>query len=193
MRKFRKLRKQLQETKDAVEKDSSKLVDAGETIKQLKEALDKCESRKRSVCIAKRNEVSSTEIRRDFETAAKQLGRKAKSKSKPLQVFCVSSWAFSQLSKGDTSYPGFPRIRDTGIPALQQWLGETTLPTRDRNALAFLEDVISLDCSMRLWLEDTSEEFKMTGLQRNGIEDLFDGQLAALKKVCSDSGEPLLC
>jgi hypothetical protein len=140
------------------------------------------ESKMKEVCIKNRNKVSMKEIRQDFEAAAKHMGRK--SDSHPLQVFCVSSWAFVSFKKGKEPLPGFRKALDTGIPVLQKWLIETTLGTRDRNAVAFLEDVVTLELSMAPWLSDTSDEYKMLESQRDVMEDMFDRKLQDLVKVC---------
>lgn len=184
LKKYRELQNKAREAKDNAERDGNSLFKALEKITALEQGLENCESRKRAVCIKNRNLVSTTEIRKDFDAAARQVGRKGN--GKPLQVFCVSSWAFTQLSNGGPPFPGFPKIQDSGIPNLQDWLGEATLPTRNRNALSFLEDIVSLELSMVPWLVDTSVEFKMTGAQRNNVEDFFDKHFQNLIKVCHD-------
>ena len=170
----------MKEAKENAERDGSKLFNATKKIEDLNKALKRSESRKLHACIENRNRVSTTEIRKDFEAARRQMG--CKDNGQPLQVFCVSSWAFTILNIKDV-FQGFPKLHDTGIPRLQNWLCETTLPTRDRNAVAFLEDLVSLELSMVPWLADTSVEFKMSGGQRTNVESFFTKQFDNLKKV----------
>lgn len=81
----------------AIGNDGAYLYKLNSRIKVIENAFMRLDSDKRGACVKNRNEVSTKEIRQDFEAAAKQMGRKGD--SKPLQVFCVSSWAFVQLAK----------------------------------------------------------------------------------------------
>ncbi|KAH9214053.1 hypothetical protein DL95DRAFT_504805 [Leptodontidium sp. 2 PMI_412] len=178
-KKRKELQAKMKEAKENADRDGNKLFDATKRMKAIEQALAECESRKFRACVKNRNKVSTTEIRKDFESARRQMG--CKDEMKPLQVFCVSSWAFTLLNDKKI-FPGFPKLQDSGIPKLQDWLCETTLPTRDQNALAFLEDLISLELSMVPWLADTSVEFKMSGGQRTNVEKYFTEQFDNLKK-----------
>lgn len=151
-------------------------------IQKLENAMLECERRKMAVCIKNRNSISKLGIRKDFEATRKEMGFNGS--SKPLPVFCVSSWAFSDHSKEKKSIVGFPRKEDTGIPELQKWLNSLGLPSRDRNALAFLEDLVSLELSMAPWLAGESVEYKLSGVQRNNIANLFAKRFQNLKEVC---------
>jgi len=153
-----------------------------------------CESRQKAACIKSRNEVSTQELRHDYENASKQMGSR---NQKPLQVFCVSALAFADMKKGAALVEGFLKLSDTGVPKLQRWLTETTLSARDRSAIQFLEDVVSLELSMEPWIADTSAEFKMAQTQRELLEDSFDLKFDRLSKVCLYMGsfrlvDPLL-
>jgi len=161
--------------------EGGKLYKAHGKVKILENALVKCESRKMAACIKNRNQVSTREIRQDYDTAAKQMGHK---NTKPLQVFCVSSWAFVEFAKNAPNLSGFQTVADTGIPTLQEWLIETTLGTRDRNAMLFLEDIISLEMSMSPWIADSSAEFKMAETQREAVDEMFEKNLKKLRSVC---------
>jgi hypothetical protein len=180
-KKMKELHAKMKETDSAIDNDGAYLYRLNSRIKEIEIAFMRLESRKKGVCIKNRNEVSTKEIRQDFEAAVKQMGRMGD--SKPLQVFCVSSWAFVHLTKGAGPFPGFRKGPDTGIPALQTWLVETTLGTRNHNAVSFLESVVSLELSMVPWLADTSDEYKMPVSQRDVVEDMFDNNFQDLVKV----------
>ncbi len=116
----------------------------------------------------------------DFKAAAEQMCDS--NSSKPLPIFCVSAKAFVGLRKGQPLI-GFPRLNDSGIPVLQKWLNETTFANRDRNALAFLEDIFSLELSMIPWLADTSADFRISKAQRKDIEASFAKHFQELEEV----------
>jgi hypothetical protein len=180
-KKAKELHAKMKEIDSVIDNDGAYLYKINRKIKEIEIASMRSESRKKGACIKNRNEVSTKEIRQDFEAAAKQMGRKGD--SKPLRVFCVSSWAFVHLTKGAEPFPGFRKLSETGIPALQTWLVETTLGTRDHNAVSFLESVVSLELSMVPWLADTSDEYKMPVSQRDVVEDMFDNNFQELVKV----------
>ncbi|EKD14365.1 uncharacterized protein L3040_008278 [Drepanopeziza brunnea f. sp. 'multigermtubi'] len=173
----------IKEAKIGADKAGSSLHSATEKISALEQALKDSESRKLAVCVKNRNDVSATEIRRDFEGASKYLSRKGTGKQ--LQVFCVSAWAFGPLLRGEKAMSGFPKISDTGIPALQNWLTETTLPTRNRNALSFLDDIVSLELSMVNWLSDNSLGFKISNSERKNLDECFEQHFQGLQKETS--------
>ena len=179
-KKVRELQLKCKETKALSDQRGGALYKAESGIKKLESLLSMCQSRKMAACIKNRNRVSTTEIRKDYEVAANQSGQKS---GKPLQVFCVSSWAFADMTKGINT-PGFLKQSDTGIPALQTWLVETTLATRDRNGVAFLEDVVSLELWMAPWVADSSAAFKMPEDQRIMVKEVFDKNFDILEKVC---------
>ena len=156
------------------------LYNGQEKIRQLENTIKFLQSRQKAVCIKNRNEVSTKELRKDYQIALKQLGQQNK---KPLQVFCVSALTFAIMAKGATPVEGFLKLSDTGIPLLQRWLVETTLKDRERNAVAYLEDIVNLEISMTPWVADTSAEFKMPPTQREIVEDIFDKNFATLRKV----------
>ncbi len=182
-KKIREMQEKVKDTKTLADQDGGALYKAQSGIKKLEKSLKMCQSRKMAACIKNRNLVSATEIRKDYEAAAKQIGQQS---NRSLQVFCISSWAFADMAKGN-DVSGFLRQSDTGIPALQTWLLETTLATRDRNAVAFLEDVVSLELSMGPWIANRSVEFKMPEDQRMAVEEVFDKNFDILEKVCLSS------
>src|SRR5689334_18385400 len=115
-KKRKELQAKMKEAKENADRDGNKLFDATKRMKAIEQALAECESRKFRACVKNRNKVSTTEIRKDFESARRQMG--CKDEMKPLQVFCVSSWAFTLLNDKKI-FPGFPKLQDSGIPKLQ--------------------------------------------------------------------------
>ncbi|TVY80439.1 Nuclear GTPase SLIP-GC [Lachnellula suecica] len=178
-RKARNAMKKRKQAKTNFDVAGNELYKGQEKIRQLEDALKAVQSRQTAACIRNRNETSAIELRNDYHNASKQLGHKNK---KTLQVFGVSALAFSDMMKGAISVPGFLKISDTGIPVLQRWLVETTLADRERNAVNFLEDVVSLELSMGPWISDTSAEYKLPEEQRQNVEDAFDNNYNTLRK-----------
>ena len=99
-------------------------------------------------------------------------------------MFCVSALVFNDFLKNEPKTSGFHTPADTGIPAFQRWLIETTLPTRYRNALSYLEEIISLELSMKPWVEDSAVEIRLDICQKGHMENLFLSHVATLKEVC---------
>ncbi|TVY48098.1 Nuclear GTPase SLIP-GC [Lachnellula cervina] len=161
----------------------SELSRGQEKIGQLDDAIKVQQSHQKAVCIRNRNEVSAKELRKDYENASKQMGQE---NQKPLQVFCVSAHAFAAMAKGSTGVEGFLKLDDTGLPLLQSWLNETTLEGRERNAVAFLEDILSLQLSITPWIANTSAEFKMTQTQRQAVEVVFDKHFGLMLQSISE-------
>ncbi len=97
-------------------------------------------------------------------------------------MFCVSSWAFAESQRGG-ALPGFFKARDTGIPSLQDWLIETTLPTRNHNTISYLEDIVSLEMSMTPWIANISNKSIVSKELREHVDALFKEKFATLVKV----------
>lgn len=179
-RKVNSFSKRIRQAKEKLDVAGSKLYDGQERIRELENAIKLSHSLQKAACINNRNEVSTAELRKDYQNVLRQMGQPNK---KPLQVFCVSALAFAEMTKESKHVEGFPRLSDTGIPLLQRWLVETTLKDRERHAVSFLEDVVSLELSIAPWVADTSAEFKMPLTQREMIEKIFDDNFDTLKKV----------
>lgn len=180
-----RLNQQIKETKTKVAECGGNLYRAQDFKSKFEAQLNEQESKKRAACIKNRNEVSITELRQDYEASLRQIGQKPG--DKPLQVFPVSALVYFDFLAGNIGQAtfGFERRADTGIPPLHKWLVETTLTTRNRNALAFLEAVVSLELSMKPWIEDSSAEYKMQEDHRAALEELFEQNFEELCKVCS--------
>lgn len=163
----------------------SKIYKAEEDIKKIENLLWFQESKKRAASIQNRNDISAQELRKDFKNAAHQIGQELGNKE--LQVFCVSALMFYDFLQDRPKNSGFHTKADTGIPALQNWLIESTLPTRNRNAISFLEDIVSLELSMKPWVEDSTVEFKVSQNERASMDKVFRSYITPLKEVCIKS------
>lgn len=128
-----------------------------------------------------RHEVSEKLIRKDYEAAASVTD--IKNPGKPLQVFSVSSLAFTSMFNGQPATDGFLKMSDTGIPRLQKWLSQSTLLTRKANAESLLESMISFQLSIESWIQDTSVHFKMSVQQRRSVDENFKQQYNKLMTV----------
>jgi hypothetical protein len=181
MKKYKALQKKIREAKSLMDAAGSDLCKGQERLTLIENSIRMCVSRQKAACIKNRNQVSTVELRLDYDNASKQMGNR---NSKPLQVFCVSALAFANMKTGDTFVDGFLKMSDTGVPKLQRWLTETTLGARDGSAVQFLDDVVSLELSMAPWIADTSAEFKMAQNQSELLENGFDENFDLLKKVC---------
>ncbi|TVY88490.1 Nuclear GTPase SLIP-GC [Lachnellula willkommii] len=162
----------------------SELSRGQEAIRHLEGLIKALQSHQKAACIRNRNEVSTDKLRKDYQIASKQMGQKNK---KPLQVFCVSALAFTDMAKGSANVEGFLKLSDTRIPQLQRWLNETTLQDRERHAVAFLEDVVSFKLSIAPWIAHTSAEFKMTQTQSQNLEKVFKKHFGNMLKSISET------
>lgn len=160
----------------------SKLYKAQEKMAQISRALDRCDSRKTAACVRNRNRVTISALREDYNAATRAIGKKTKA-TKPLQVFCVSSLAFMKIFNKKYPLPGFPVTNDTGIPALQTWLVESTLGTREFNAQSLLESIVSFEKSITPWLADRTAAFKMAEDERLRVDTVFKKNFDDLTKV----------
>lgn len=138
------------------------------------------ESRIKSTSIKYRNKLTTEALRKDFAVTTEFLPHK---NTRPLGVFCVSSHAFFDIQKNPKPCPGFPKLKDANIESLQKFLVGTTLNTREQSADAFLYVVEGLELSMASWLQDSTNNFKITTEMRGCVEEIFDSKFDALQEV----------
>ncbi|CAG8948939.1 hypothetical protein HYFRA_00002066 [Hymenoscyphus fraxineus] len=188
--KFVEIQKSIAATKKRIGDAGTKLYKAHERKQLAIAALERSQSRQRFACIKNRNEVAITALRADFEAATMALPQE---KKKPLPVFCVSSLAFFEsVNNSHQPFFGFPKVSYTNIPKLRTWVIETTLPSRDHSAMAFLEDVEGLQVSMKLWFSGATPEYLMTSEKRSAVETLFNLNFDQLKKRLAELEESLI-
>ena len=103
-----------------------------------------------------------------------------------LQIFHVSSGVYHMLVRGKHALAksrGFAKKADTGIPALREALLATTWDIRERNAHAFNEDAESSLKRLKLWVADTTADYKLTQDQRERVEQRIKQKVEGLGDV----------
>ncbi|CAG8981462.1 hypothetical protein HYALB_00003032 [Hymenoscyphus albidus] len=188
--KFIEIQKSIAATKKRIGDAGTKLYKAHERMQLAQAALERSQSRQRFAYIKNRNEVVITALRADFEIATMALPQE---KKKPLPVFCVSSLAFFEsVNNSHQPFFGFPKMSHTNIPNLRTWVIETTLPSRDHSAMAFLEDVEGLQVAMKLWFSGATPKYLMTSEKRSAVETLFNLNFDQLEKRLAKLEERLI-
>lgn len=110
-------------------------------------------------CMTNRSKFIAEKLRTISDEATKVMGKNYLKKG-PLQVFCVSALGYNKLSSHNT-LAGFIDIDDTGIPAFQKWLIQTTLSTRQTIAENYLESIITIQMAIQPWISDYSTEYRI--------------------------------
>ena len=184
-KKASEMEKRYSELQGTIRKDGEMLLSLDRRLKNLGKALFYAESRLRVAAIQHTNQLSTAEIRKDYEMTLQEMGRQS---TKPLQVFAVSAKVhlnyLALAHQPGRIHPGFPNRSDTNVPALRDWLLGTTLDTRERYAQAFLEDVEQFVRSMQPWINDKYRDMKMSAEVRESWEPQFENQIMELKQVC---------
>ncbi|KAI0538109.1 hypothetical protein GGR58DRAFT_513346 [Xylaria digitata] len=160
----------------------------------------------KAICIQGRNDYSRGAIRQDFAMGIKEMDQENAAEeddatfdpdqdtrdydkaARSLPVFCVSSRAYQKLSgnleKDDFQSHGFPSIKDTEIPKLQEHAKKLTEAGRMSHCRHFLNDLSRLINSMKLWSADNGTGSNLTDEEKNEEE-------AHLKKLLSHLEEEL--
>lgn len=121
------------------------------------------------------NAFDPDEDARDYDEVARSLS-----------VFCVSARAYQKLSgrlkKDSVHVDGFTAPEDTEIPQLQDHARRLTEGGRVSNSRRFLNDLIQLLNSMKLWA--TNDGRMGLNTQEQSIDEMFlRARLAELQKV----------
>ncbi len=177
----RQLQEQLRDMKKTTLENAEKISRAKKKIEKIHQALKKKREEKLTECIKHMNRMQAKEIRDWHEGDMKTVTINGKYKS--LQVFCVSARAFMLLEGGNSVISHFNKLSDTGIPALQAWIIETTLATRNRHAVAFLEAIVSFKISMEPWISDNSVEFRISEDMRISLQTEFESNYSQMTIV----------
>lgn len=185
MERLSSLLNRLAEQKSTVQSKEDELKSLSNRDVSIQKALFWTRSTLAAKCIKYRNNLSAEAIKQDFANSLREMGREHKG---DLKVFCVAATIFlsyeSKNNRGTLRLPGFQTIQDTQIPALRDWLIGTTLNTRDRYALAFLEDVENFVNWMQPWMNDKYGDTKMTVQTRERWEPELDQKVLELESVC---------
>ena len=173
-------------TKVMIEKDRARdIIDLiNEGCKLVQDDLVDLKSEKMAACIESRNQFHRKTLQEGFNNDLKAL--RHASSGRPLRVFCVSALAYDHIQKRER-ISGFFEEEDTGIPALERWLVETTLPVRLANALSFLKECNELESQIKYWAADTRIEIQLSAFEASTIHESFQQQGATLKQVSSIS------
>jgi hypothetical protein len=143
--------------------------------------------------------VADTEtLRLDEETASKanevgfdpeELARDYNNVAESLPVFCVSSRAYQQMKGNfadDTPIAGFPTLKDTGIPGLQEHARNANVGARTATCKQVLKDFALFSDSLFVWATggDGGPLIQLTDAEKAREIDQFEDLVGGLKQVC---------
>jgi hypothetical protein len=177
----------LQADRDHLRKQKNSLVKA-KSIKENKMkvfdvALRNVKCKKTRACILNRSRMQTAEIQEGFERILKEVGKGINAATLP--VYCVSATKFLDLEDGKPPALGFPRKSDTQIPQLRKGLVATTLKKRHENAKAALEEIASLNHSLRAWVLNINSIYQVNSMERERLENAIDKNITDLLRVSS--------
>jgi hypothetical protein len=167
-----------------VQKEESELYKVTQQKQRLEQDLLRAKSRVVKSCIQNRARIHREAIREVYETERQTMGQPAS--ERPLQVFSVSANAFFHFIEGEEQeayYKGFSAKADTGIPDLRDALVAITWGSRLQNAQLFNEDVQRFVTRTKLWIVDSSSEYKMTDGERAIVEKRMEAEVKKLEQV----------
>lgn len=108
--------------------------------------------------------------------------------ARSLPVFCISSRAYQKLSgkllKDDFEAPGFFSVDDTEVPQLQQHAKKLTETGRTSHCRRFLNDLLQLLNSMKLWVGNDGSQSTLTELEQRREQIHLTKLLDDLEEVC---------
>ncbi|KAI1780219.1 hypothetical protein F4818DRAFT_437499 [Hypoxylon cercidicola] len=161
-------------------------------------------------CIRGRNDYSRGAIKQDFASGIKELDQENAAEedeetfnpeedlrdydevARTLPVFCVSSRAYQKLSgrlqKDDFRSDGFMSPEDTEIPQLQQHTQRLTEAGRKRHCRSFLNELVQLINSMKLWTTNDETQCTLTDGEKRREEMHLRKLLNDLEKGLKASG-----
>jgi len=99
------------------------------------------------------------------------------------RIFPVSVKAYWDL-EGRVTKPcvGFPSVLYSGIPALREWISETTIPQRERQDLALLNHYLILFKSMQSWSDGECKKHRFTASPEEVKAGISDATCTQLRK-----------
>ncbi|KAE9376210.1 hypothetical protein N431DRAFT_532541 [Stipitochalara longipes BDJ] len=183
---LREVRSKLSEQTARVQKEGSELFSINQQKKRDEEELLITESRVMKSCIQNRALIHVDAARDEYKRARRMMGQQRA--EQPLQVFSVSSDAYSRILRGrkkEALRKGFSGWTDTGIPELRDALSAVTWGIRQQNARSFNEDIENCLIRMKMWSADTSSEYKMLSSERAIVEDRMDSEIKKLEQAFS--------
>ena len=104
-----------------------------------------------------------------------------------MPVFCVSSRAYQKLRgklrKDDFQSHGYMTIEDTQVPRLQEHAKKLTEAGRASHCRRFLNDLVQLVNSMKLWATSDSNQSSLSGIEKQREAMHLRKLLGDLEKV----------
>ncbi|KAI0049607.1 hypothetical protein FA95DRAFT_1556704 [Auriscalpium vulgare] len=200
------LKAQIAEGKQAIKAGRERLNEVRKAKKEASDALAtlkkkqlKAQRDKNGFCSLKRSEFSRDVLKEDFRSGLKELDDADAEQRNPdefdptvnvrdyaaidLPVFTCSARDYVRLKgqvRGDGEPTCFSNVKDTGIPALQEWCHTLTISSRERAARNFHEHLKTFANSVKQYIEvarDVTEADRATlkGKWESGyIEDHDD-------------------
>ncbi|KAK1836798.1 nuclear GTPase SLIP-GC [Podospora conica] len=191
-----------------------------EDIETSRAAVEEAEKEKsdsfaviKELCVKGRNEYSRAAIRKDFAMGIRELDQQDAEAQDPenfdpevdqrdydaiaadLPVYCVSSRAFQNLcgrlplDKFDPS--GFPTVKDTEVPALQDHACMLTEKARVASARKWLHEFAKLIYSMIIWSGNHATQATLTDSEKEKEEAKLQRYLRSVEKHIDDATNQL--
>ncbi|RYP52928.1 hypothetical protein DL768_002024 [Monosporascus sp. mg162] len=205
-------RKRIRDSRKAIDTEAA---DIRKEIQRVQTEREGLLAESKVICIKGRNEYSRKAIRHDFAMGIKELDqenaveeddttfdpdqdiRDYDEVARSLPVFCVSSRAYQKLCgrlrKDDFQSHGFQTVDDTEIPKLQEHAKKLTEAGRASHCRRFLNDLLQLANSMKLWAANDNTRSTLTDIEkrreemhlRKLLDDLERGLESSVKESIS--------
>ncbi|KAK1654993.1 hypothetical protein BDP81DRAFT_445675 [Colletotrichum phormii] len=174
---------------DSHEDDESMTTRLVETQLEGEQAIEEGESHLTYLCIQERNFKMVQNVVESLLKAAKNHSTSKAIASSIPAVFPISSHAYHKMSNGKDP-KGFPTAESTGIPALGNWLTDTSLPIREAWVDSDLHHIQVLFDAVHGWTQDdfntlpilTTDEKKKV---RQAVRDVGDDLKQIINKLKS--------
>ncbi|KAJ0297576.1 hypothetical protein COL516b_010625 [Colletotrichum fioriniae] len=172
---------------DSYEDDESMTTQLVEAQLEEDQAMEEGESRLKYLCIQERNRKMVRNVVESLLKAAKSHASSQAIASSLPAVVPLSSHAYNEMKKGKNA-TGFPTLESTGIPALGNWLTDTSLPIREAWVDSDLHHIQVLFDAVHGWTQDefntlpflTKDEKKKV---RQAVREVNDDLKEIIKKV----------
>ncbi|KAG8526802.1 uncharacterized protein KY384_008231 [Bacidia gigantensis] len=202
----RRQKRELGDTIATIRKDIASIEDEEGSI----------ESKLSALCISGRNQYSKGAIQQDFAAGIKELDQEIAAEedeenfnpdnevrdyeevAKSLPVFCVSSRSYQKLQgrfRKEPAVPGFSKLDETEIPALQAHCEKLTETGRAANCRSFINKLSQLLNSLTLWASNDGTGANLSADQQareaRYLQKGLDGLETALEKTVKSTRSEL--
>ncbi|RYP00448.1 hypothetical protein DL763_000800 [Monosporascus cannonballus] len=182
-------RKRIRDSRRAIDKEVAGVRKEIQRVQTEREGLL---AESKAICIKGRNEYSRKAIRHDFAMGIRELDqenaveeddttfdpdqdiRDYDDVARSLPVFCASSRAYQKLCgrlrKDDFQSHGFQTVDDTEVPKLQEHAKKLTEAGRASHCRRFLNDLLQLVNSMKLWAANDNTRSALTDVEKRREE-----------------------